>query len=166
MLRIAIVLLALIPLFDLVLLVAIAREIGFPATVALVVLTALVGVMLARFAGRRNLRKINASLRNGDIPTDHVLDGVIILVAGVLLLTPGVVTDVLALAGLFGPTRSPIREALKRWLIVPYVDSKSGGFVTGEVYTDGFPGGSPKEEPLDVDIEVEDVDESMDESKP
>lgn len=167
MLRILIVLLALIPLFDLVVLVAIAREIGFTATVALVVLTALVGIMLARFAGRRNLRRINESLRAGEVPTDQVLDGVIILVAGVLLLTPGVVTDIVALAGLFGPTRSPIRNGVKRWLLVPYLDRRSGGFVTGEVYTGGFPGSEPRSEPLDVDIEIEDVDEeSADESKP
>ena len=167
MLRILIVLLALIPLFDLMILVLVSREIGLTATVAIVVLTALVGIMLARFAGRRNLRRIEDALRSGDLPTDHVIDGAIILAAGLLLLTPGLVTDIVALAGLFGPTRSPIRTGLKRWIIVPYLERRSGGFISGDVYVGGFPGGPTPGEPVEVDIDVEDVDEAPPgESKP
>lgn len=167
MLRILIVLLALIPLFDLMILVIINRQIGLPATVALVVLTALVGLMLARFAGRRNLRRIETAIRAGDVPTDHVLDGAIILAAGLLLLTPGIVTDIVALGGLFGPTRTPMRNGLKRWLIVPYLDRKTGGFVTGEVYVGGFPGQQPRADAVEVDIDIEDIGEESDrESKP
>lgn len=167
MLRALIVLLLLIPLLDLMVLVAIGTEIGLVATTALVVLTALVGILLTRFAGRRNLARIEASIHAGDVPTDHVLDGALILAAGLLLLTPGLVTDAVALAVLFGPTRTPIRTALKRWVIVPYLDARSGGFVTGEVYAGGFPGEPNRGEPVDVEIDVEDVDdEPAGESKP
>lgn len=167
MLRLAIALLALIPLLDLMVLVIIGTEIGLTATVALVVLTALVGLMLARYAGRRNLRKIETDVRNGELPTDRVIDGALILAAGLLLLTPGVVTDVAALAMLFGPTRTPIRLGLKRWLIVPYLERRTGGFVSGEVYVGGFPGQEPRGEPVEVDIEVDDIeDDPAGESKP
>lgn len=172
MLRLLFLVFLLVPLLDLMVLVAIGTRIGLTATVALVVLTALVGVLLARFAGRRNLRRIESSLRSGELPTDHVIDGVLIFSAGLLLLTPGVVTDVVALAMLFTPTRMPIRLGLKRWFIVPYLERRSGGFVSGDVYVGGFPGaeqgGTTRDGPVDVDIEVEDVDgdDSAGDSKP
>lgn len=147
-------LLLLIPLLDVMVLVVLAGEIGAPATVALVVLTALIGLMMARFEGRRNLRRIERSLREGEVPTDRVLDGAFILAAGLLLLTPGLVTDALGLVFLVGLTRAPIRIALKRWVIVPYLDERSGGFVTGQVYSYRT---GPEGEPIDVEVEVEDA---------
>ncbi|MFW6153130.1 MAG: FxsA family protein [Halobacteriota archaeon] len=152
------VLLLLIPLFDVVVLVVVGRAIGAPATVALVVLTALVGLMLARFEGRRNLRRIERNLRLGEVPTDNVLEGALILAAGLLLLTPGLVTDALGLLALFGPTRRLIRIGLKRYVILPYLDSRSDGLFTGRVYVGGFSGTEP-DDPVDIDIEVEDVED-------
>ncbi len=159
MLRFA-ALVLLIPLFDAMILVIVAGEIGAVPTVAIVVLTALVGLIMARFEGRRNLRRIERSLRAGDVPTDRVLDGAFILAAGLLLLTPGLVTDAVGFLFLFGLTRAPIRIALKRWVLVPYLDKRSGGMVTGEVYTvrTGSTRHSESDDPIDVDIEVEDVE--------
>ncbi|MFP4590142.1 MAG: FxsA family protein [Halobacteriales archaeon] len=153
-------LLLLIPLFDVVLLVVVAREVGGVETVAIVVLTALVGLMLARFEGRRNLRRIETALREGDVPTDRMLDGALILAAGILLLTPGLVTDAVGLLLLVSLTRWPIRVGLKRYVIVPYLDRRTGGFVTGRTYT--YPAGMDPEggdDVIDVEVEVEDADE-------
>ncbi len=162
MIRTALALLLLIPLFDVVLLVIVAGEIGAPATVALVVLTGLVGLMLARFQGRRTLVRLQRTVRAGEVPTDELLDGAFILVAAAVLLTPGLVTDAIGLLLLFGPSRRPIRYAVKKWFVIPYFDRRSGGFVTGEVYTAGFPGGegtSNGEEPIDVSVDIEDVED-------
>lgn len=165
MLRAIAVLLLLIALFDVMVLVVLARGLGGVETVAIVVLTALVGLMLARFAGRQNLRRIERSLQAGELPTDHVLDSAMILVAGALLLTPGLVTDAAGLLFLFGPTRTPIRSLVKHRLIVPYLDARTGGFVTGEVYLGGFPDRA-QGEPIHVESEVDDVDETPGDSKP
>ena len=158
--RSILVLLLLIPLFDVMILVILASYIGAPLTVAIVVLTALVGLMLARFEGRRNLRRIERDLKLGEVPTDNVLEGAMILAAGLLFLTPGLVTDTIALLALVGPTRRLIAGGLKTYVIVPYLDRRTEGFVTGDIYVGGFPGQSqPSDEPVDIDIEVEDVDE-------
>ena len=85
--------LLLIPLLDVMLLVILATQLGAVATVALVVLTALVGLLLVRAEGRHTLRKLESKVGAGEIPTDELLDGGLLLVAGALLLTPGLVTD-------------------------------------------------------------------------
>ena len=141
MLRWLFVGLLLIPLADILLLFVVAGYIGAVPTVALVVLTALLGMLFVRAEGRHTLRKIQRSLAGGELPTDEVVDGGLLIAAGAFLLTPGLVTDVLGFLLALPLTRIPIRMLLKRYVIVPLVDRKTGGFGTGRVYTFGFPGG-------------------------
>ena len=131
--------LLLIPLIDMLLLVAVAGFIGILETVALVVLTGLVGLMLVRAEGRHTLAKIQRKAAQGEPPTDELLDGALLLVAGAFLLTPGLVTDVIGFIFVIPPTRYPVRIALKKWVVTPYIDKKTGGFATGSVYIGGFP---------------------------
>jgi UPF0716 protein FxsA len=140
MLRIIAALL-LIPLFDALLLVFVAGWIGAVPTVALVVLSALIGVLLVRAEGRHTMRKIQRKLAAGEPPTDELLDGALLLIAAAFLLTPGLVTDAIGLVLVIPVTRYPIRIAVKKWIVVPYADAKGDGFVTGNVYIGGFPGG-------------------------
>lgn len=158
-------LLLLIPLLDAILLVfLVAGPLSLPLVVLLVVLTALVGMLLARFEGRHTVRKIQTKLAQGDPPTDELIDGGLLLVAGAFLLTPGLLTDLLGFLVVVPLTRYPIRAGLKRWVIVPYVDRKTGGFATGQVYLGGFPGGGadPGPDPDDTDTADFDVDEASD----
>jgi UPF0716 protein FxsA len=133
--------LLLVPLLDALVLIFVAAELlGGPATVALVVLTALLGLVFVRAEGRRTLRKIQRSLAAGEAPTDELLDGGLLIAAGAFLLTPGLVTDAIGLLIVFPPTRIPLRIAIKKWWVVPAIDERTGGFATGNVYTFGFPG--------------------------
>lgn len=138
--------LLLIPLADALLLVYVAMRIGAVPTVALVVLTALVGLLFVRAEGRHTLRRLQEKLARGEPPTDELLDGALLIAAGAFLLTPGLVTDAVGFLLVLPPTRYPIRVALKRWVIVPRLDERGGGFVTGRVYTAGFPGGGGTDE--------------------
>jgi len=136
----------LVPLADVLLLVVLATGlgpvmIGPAATVALVVLTALLGLLVVRAEGRHTVRKIQRKLARGEPPTDELLDGAFLLVAGALMLTPGLVTDLLGLVLVLPPTRYPIRVVVKRYVVTPYLDGKTDGFATGNVYVGGFPGG-------------------------
>jgi len=137
-------LLLLIPLFDAMLLVALATGALVPisplAVVALVVLTALVGMLLVRAEGRATLREIQRKLAQGDVPTDELIDGGLLIAAGAFLLTPGLVTDLAGLLIAVPVTRYPIRAAARRFVVQPYVDAKTGGFASGQVYVGGFPG--------------------------
>jgi UPF0716 protein FxsA len=137
--------LLLIPLLDVMLLVTLATpigpvDIGAVATVALVVLTALIGLLLVRAEGRHTLSKIQRKLASGDLPTDELLDGGLLIAAAAFLLTPGLVTDLVGILLVLPPTRYPIRVALKRYVVVPYVDAKASGMVSGQAYAGGFPG--------------------------
>ena len=139
-------LLLVVPLADALLLVVLATDlgpinIGPAATVAVVVLTALLGLLLVRAEGRHTVRKIQRKLAAGDVPTDELLDGAFLLVAGALMVTPGLVTDLVGLVFALPPTRYPLRVALKRYVVKPYIEEKTGGFATGNVYIGGFPGG-------------------------
>lgn len=171
MLRI-LALLLLIPLLDVMLLVAVATWIGTLPTVLLVVLTALVGMLLVRAEGRHTLRKIQQQAAQGDVPTDALLDGGLLLVSGTLLLTPGLVTDLVGFILVFPPTRYPVRLATKKWVVTPYVDAKTGGFATGNVYIGGFPGGDAQPGPggagetYDVDADAYDFDDDEDGHEP
>ena len=131
--------LLLVPLLDVMLLVAIATRIGPVPTVAIVVLTAFIGLLLARAEGRHTMGKIQQKLGRGEPPTDEVLDGGLLLVAGALMLTPGLVTDLIGLILVLPPTRYPIRVATKNYVVKPYAEAKTGGFATGNVYVGGFP---------------------------
>ena len=153
--RILLVLL-LIPLLDALLLVVVADFLGWQLTVVLVVLTALVGMIFVQMEGKRTIRRIHRSIAAGKAPTDALLDGGFLIAAGAFLLTPGLVTDAIGFLLVLPPTRYVIRRVLKRLIIVPYLDKKTGGFATGSVYTFGF----PQEEDTDsepIDVEVEDV---------
>ncbi len=138
--------LLLIPLLDVMLLVILATRIGPVtigpvATVALVVLTAFIGLLLVRAEGRHTLAKMQQRLANGEPPTDELLDGALLLIAGTLMVTPGLVTDLIGLLLVFPPTRYPIHLVVKRYMVRPYLDAKTGGFATGNVYIGGFPNG-------------------------
>ncbi|MFW5939306.1 MAG: FxsA family protein [Halolamina sp.] len=137
--RYVIAALLLIPLADAILLVFVAGEIGAAATVLLVVLTGLVGMLLVRAEGRHTLARIQQKAARGEPPTDELLDGALLIAAGAFLLTPGVVTDALGFLLVLPPTRYPIRTLLKRYVVVPKLDQQTDGFVTGGVWTSGFP---------------------------
>ena len=133
-------LLLLIPLLDMLLLVVLSGMLGWEIVVLAVVLTALVGMLLVRAEGRHTMRKIQRKTAQGELPADELLDGALLLISGVLLLTPGLVTDLVGFLLVVPFTRYPIRWGVKRWVVVPYADAKARGFVTGNVYVDGFPG--------------------------
>ena len=144
--------LLLVPLLDVLLLVGIAGVVGLPATVAIVVLTALLGLLVVRAEGRHTLRQIQRKLQRGELPENELIDGGLLIAAGALFVTPGVVTDFLALLAALPPTRYPLRLAARRFVVTPYVEARTGGFASGEVYTGGFPN-----EPYDYEEDTYDV---------
>lgn len=100
---------------EITVLVAIGSAIGLLPTIALVVVATIVGFLLLRREGTRALTAFQAKIRSGQPPQREMIDGVLIAVAGVLVVLPGFVSDVVAIALLFPPTRAVIRRsALKR----------------------------------------------------
>jgi len=109
-----ILLFTIVPLAELYILIKIGTHIGGLNTILLVIVTAMLGGWLARLQGLRTLRQIQRSLSQGQIPAEELVDGVLILAGGILLLTPGVLTDLFALGLLFPVTRTPFKRWLRR----------------------------------------------------
>ncbi|MBN1355749.1 membrane protein FxsA [bacterium] len=103
-----------IPLIELFLLLKIGELMGAEVTILLVLLTGISGAYLARHQGSSTWNKIQIELSEGRIPGDRLLDGLMIFAGGILLLTPGFLTDLLGLSLLIPPTRTPIKKWLKR----------------------------------------------------
>lgn len=102
------------PAIELALLIQVGDLIGFWPTVGLIFFTGVVGSYLARREGLSAWRRFQQQLHAGGLPGKELLDGVIVLIAGALLITPGVLTDVVGLAGLLPPTRALIRKQVMK----------------------------------------------------
>ncbi len=105
-----------VPLLELYVLLAVGQAVGFWPTVAWTLFTALTGGALARREGLAVLTSWRDSLTGGTAPSHGVLDGVLILLGGALLITPGVLTDVTGLLLLIPPTRRVVAAHLRRRL--------------------------------------------------
>ena len=138
--RTLLALLLVVPFVDALFLIYVATRLGAVLTVALVVLTAILGMLLLRAEGRATIARVQRKLARGEPPTDELLDGGLLIAAGALLLTPGLVTDAIGFLLSLPLSRVPIRVALKRYVVIPYIDRETDGFVTGNVYVGGFPG--------------------------
>lgn len=105
-----------VPLIELALLVQIDRHIGLAATLGLVIATAMIGAWLARSQGLRVLARLQTELRSGRMPAEPLLDGLMIFVAGAVLLTPGLLTDLFGFFLLAPAGRGLVRRAVAKRL--------------------------------------------------
>lgn len=116
MLGYLILLFTIVPLVELAILIKVGQFIGVINTIGLVILTGVLGAYLAHLEGFMTLRRIQDDLRHGIMPGDRLLDGVIILCSGLVLLTPGLITDFLGFLGLIPFTRNVFKSWLKQKL--------------------------------------------------
>ena len=107
------ILFILIPLVELFLLVAVASRIQLPATILLVVLTGAWGWYLAKSQGLSILAKIQSEMAAGRVPTAELVDGLLVLIGGIVLLTPGLLTDLVGFALMVPGIRAILRERVK-----------------------------------------------------
>jgi UPF0716 protein FxsA len=107
-----ILLFTIVPFIELTLLIEIGARIGTLNTIMIVIITGIIGAFMARIAGFAVLMKIQDNLREGIFPKDELFDGVLILISGAFLITPGLLTDALGFFLLlpFG------RLVVKRWI--------------------------------------------------
>ena len=103
-----------VPVVELVLLIEIGQRVGTIATVGLIIGTGIVGASLARQQGISTLARLRNDLEAGQLPAEPIVDGVLILLAAVVLITPGVLTDLVGFLCLVpacrrcdGPNRIP-----------------------------------------------------------
>jgi len=103
-----------VPLVELMLLIEIGSRIGTAATLGLIVVTGVLGASLARWQGLGVLRAMQAESAAGKVPAGQIVDGVMILVAGAVLMTPGVLTDAFGFLCLVPAFRRIVKKQLMR----------------------------------------------------
>ncbi|KPL18849.1 MAG: hypothetical protein AMJ92_05935 [candidate division Zixibacteria bacterium SM23_81] len=104
----------LVPLVELYLLLKLGALIGAGPTIAIVIVTGVVGGSMARTQGFAVLRRFRESLNAGILPTDPLVDGLFVLTGGLLLLTPGLLTDMVGFLAFLPPTRRLFKKWIKR----------------------------------------------------
>ena len=110
------ILFAVVPVIEVYLLIKVGSLIGPLPTVALLLAISMVGAWLVRHQGFELMRRIQSELAQGRLPAAELLDGAMVLVGGVLLLTPGFFTDFLGLFFLIPATRALIKQLVGLWL--------------------------------------------------
>jgi UPF0716 protein FxsA len=113
MARLALLFIA-VPILELALLIEIGRRLGTGPTLAVVIVTGLLGAWLTRRQGLGVIRQVRTEVAARRVPTDQLADGAMILVAGALLITPGLLTDAFGFFCLIPAGREVLKRAIRR----------------------------------------------------
>ncbi len=108
------VLFLLVPLAELFVIIQVGRAFGALNTIGLLILVSVVGAWLAKREGMGVWRRFQRQVETGHVPGREIADGVMILFAAALLMTPGFLTDVLAISLLLPPVRAAVRAVVLR----------------------------------------------------
>ena len=113
-----------IPIIEIYLLIEIGSVFGSLTAIILVILTGFLGAFMARMQGLQTLFRIQESLREGRMPSSDLLDALLIVIAGVVLLTPGFLTDSAGFLLLIPTTRNSIKSWLQRQIKLKYMSNR------------------------------------------
>ncbi|MCA0992445.1 membrane protein FxsA [Bacillus hwajinpoensis] len=116
MFRILLLFIIIVPALEIALLLLSGRTLGLIPTVLLIIGTGILGAWLARKEGAETIQKVNRQMQTGQMPGEAILDGLCILVGGVVLLTPGFITDAVGFLLLIPATRKPFKRWIKKFL--------------------------------------------------
>ena len=140
------ILFILVPLAELYLFITLGGELGFPPTLAIIVVTAILGAALTKSQGIRAMQKLQKATGEGRLPAREAFDGIMILLAGAVLITPGFLTDAVGFLLLIPPVRA---------LVAGYLGEKLRANI--KVVTPGIPPQEAKSESKLDDGNVIDV---------
>ena len=110
------ILFVIVPVTELYILIEVGKKIGSLTTIGIIIFTGILGAYLVKNQGFMILKKIQNDLNDGIMPGDSLIQGAIILAGGILLLTPGFVTDILGFIFLIPVSRNLIKKYLLKWL--------------------------------------------------
>jgi UPF0716 protein FxsA len=134
-----------VPLVEIYVLIEVGQSVGSGPTVALVVFTAVVGAWLLRWQGLHTLARVQAAVDRRELPAVELIEGVILIISGVLLLTPGFVTDAIGFACLI----PAVRRGFAVRLVNRFIVTRVGGYPAGDRTIDGEYRVDDERKPLD-----------------
>jgi len=103
------------PVIEMAILIELGKRIGTLQTIGIIIVTGIIGASLAKSQGLRIYRRIRESVDHGELPHNHLIEGLLILIGGALLITPGILTDAAGFLLVIPWTRKLVREALKKY---------------------------------------------------
>ena len=110
------ILFIIVPVAELYILIEVGKKIGSLSVIGVIILTGILGAYLVKSQGFMILKKIQNDLNEGILPGDSLIQGAIILAGGILLLTPGFITDIVGFIFLMPFSRKVVKNYLLKWL--------------------------------------------------
>ena len=137
MFRILLILFLTVPLVEIAILIKIGKVIGAGYTIALVIGTAILGAALLRTQGISTLAKVQTNINRGQLPAIELIEGLILLISGVLLLTPGFFTDMLGFLALVPILRQRLAQTflvnfIQNRINIKQTNTRTGNIIEGE----------------------------------
>lgn len=150
-----------VPLLELFVIIRVAGGVGTGQTILLLIAVSVVGAWMVRRSGLGVLNQIRVRLNRGELPAGELVDGLLILIAGALMLTPGFITDAVGLLLLFLPTRLAVRSLLlRRFAKKINLQGWTAGPSGGGGFGFGYASGASRRRPGGPDVrDVDDVRE-------
>ncbi len=152
----------LIPILEIALLIQVGSAIGVLATIAIVILTAILGTAMLRQQGLATLQKAQQRMQSGQLPAQQIGEGMLLLVGGALLLTPGFATDAFGFACLIPASRRWMARKLSaRTMANAQIftsDGKNSHAGPGEPPRPGSPGSSGSQQGDVIDGDYQRLD--------
>ena len=137
MFRILLILFLTVPLVEIAILIKIGKVIGAGYTIALVIGTAILGAALLRTQGISTLAKVQTNINRGQLPAIELIEGLILLISGVLLLTPGFFTDMFGFLALVPILRQQLAQTffvnfIQNRINIKQTNTRTGNIIEGE----------------------------------
>lgn len=110
MFRFLFLLFVFVPIIEIYLLIEVGSRIGTLNTILVIILTAAIGTVMLRYQGLSTIARVQNSMQNGKLPASGLIEGLMLLVCGALLLTPGFFTDTIGFLCLIPAVRIPVAE--------------------------------------------------------
>jgi len=126
----------LVPIVEIWVMLQVAHVIGVPETILLLIGISVFGAWLAKMAGIGVLYRLQRTVRAGKVPSGDLVDGALVLLAGALMITPGFLSDCLAIFLLLPPSRAVVRRIVLRHI-------RARGGLLFQVINTGPRGGQP-----------------------
>jgi len=145
-----------VPIVEMVILIKVGGLIGALPTVGLVVLTATLGIALLKQQGLATLARVQEKLARDELPDTELLEGVMLLIGGALLLTPGFVTDAVGFCCLLPATRRPLARWMLHQGILKHIQVSGGGYMRRQRNDSSDTGSSDSGRTIEGDYHEED----------
>lgn len=133
MFQVLFVLFIVIPIIEIAVLIQVGELLGLWPTIAIVIASAWLGAKYVRQQGLATMQSVQAKMAQGEMPSSEIVTGLMLLVAGVLLVTPGFVTDILGLSLLIPSVRQGIAAMVQKRIVVNQV-AAGASFHQGNTY--------------------------------